>query len=64
MDETTSIYTKKEFEAYFQEHFPNLRTKHYGDSRGYNKYKECQNVIIFSRYGLTYAHKMLLELRG
>lgn len=64
LNETILIYTKKEFEPYFQEHFPDVKTGHFGDSRGYNKYEECENVIIFGRYGLTNAVKMLLHLRG
>jgi len=64
MGEKTLIYTKKEFEEYFKKKFPEVKIGHYGDSRGYNKFKDCENVIIFGRYGLTPAVQMLLELRG
>ncbi|MGB5911335.1 MAG: hypothetical protein WBH31_09100 [Promethearchaeia archaeon] len=64
LGDKTLIYTKKEFEEYFKKKFPKVKTGHYGDSRGYNKFEECENVIIFGRYGLTPAVQMLLELRG
>jgi len=64
LNDKTLIYTKKEFENYFCEKFPEVKTGHYGDSRGYNKHEDCENVIVFGRYGLTVAVQLLLELRG
>ncbi|NVM19432.1 MAG: hypothetical protein HWN80_17155 [Candidatus Lokiarchaeota archaeon] len=63
MDDKTLIYTKKEFESHFRENFPEVKTGHYGDSRGYNKHENCENIIVFGRYGLTPAVQMLLSLR-
>ncbi len=58
LGEKTLIYTKKEFEEFFCEKFPEVKTGHYGDSRGYNKYEDCENIIVFGRYGLTPAVQM------
>lgn len=64
MGDKTLIYTKKAFEEFFRENFPEVKTGHYGDSRGYNKFEDCENVIVFGRFGLTPEVQMLLELRG
>jgi hypothetical protein len=64
MDNSTLIYTKKQFEPFFHMKFPEVKIGHYGDSRGYNQHEKCTSVILFGRFGFTPEVKMLLELRG
>ena len=60
----TLIYCKKMFEGDIKKLFPDVEIDHYGNSRGFNMYEHCSNVVLVGRYGFRTSHQSLLMLRG
>lgn len=61
-DKDFLLYCKKKFKHTIRKKFKEMSVGNYGDSRGYNKYEDCKDVMLFGRYDLRESIKWLLWL--